>query len=140
MNGGAAKSARLYRMVIDKHVCPYGLKARHLLETKGFAVEDHSLTTRDKTDGFKARHDVGTIPQVFIGDKRIGGYTDLRAHFGNPVRDPDAVSYRPVLAIFAVGALLAISFSWSLFGNPLTIRAAEWFVSFSMAVLAMLTL
>ena len=56
------------------------------------------------------------------------------------MRDPDAVSYRPVLAIFAVGALLAISFSWSLFGNPLTIRAAEWFVSFSMAVLAMLKL
>ena len=43
------KSATLYRMVMPDHLCPYGLKAKDLLERQGFAVEDHQLTTRDET-------------------------------------------------------------------------------------------
>ena len=132
--------ARLYRMVMDKHVCPYGLKAKWLLEKKGFTVEDHHLTTREETDAFKAEHDVKTTPQTFIDGKRIGGYTDLRAHFGDPPPDPDATSYRPVLAVFAVALGLALSLSWWAFETALTVRAAEWFVAFSMAMLAMLKL
>ena len=29
------KSAVLYRMVMPAHTCPYGLKAKHLLESRG---------------------------------------------------------------------------------------------------------
>jgi hypothetical protein len=29
---GGAKAATLYRMVMPHHTCPYGLKAKHLLE------------------------------------------------------------------------------------------------------------
>ena len=32
------KTAILYRMVMPKHVCPWGLKAKHLLESQGFVV------------------------------------------------------------------------------------------------------
>ena len=124
---------------MENHVCPYGLKAKWLLESKGFTVEDHPLTTREQTDAFKAEHDVKTTPQVFLGGERIGGYTDLRSHFGKPVAT-DGVSYRPVLAVFAVAAALALSLSLSLYENALTVRAAEWFVAFSMAMLAMLKL
>ncbi len=134
------KSARLYRMVMDKHVCPYGLKARWLLQRNGFSIEDHPLTSREETEAFKAKFDVKTTPQIFIGDERIGGYDALRAHLGNALPDKDATSYRPVLAVFAVGLALALSLSWWAFGSPLTIRAAEWFVAFSMAMLAMLKL
>lgn len=140
MQTSPGKSAKLYRMVIDKHICPYGLKAKHLLESKGFEVEDHHLTTRKETDAFKKQHEVGTTPQAFIGGERIGGYTDLRAHFGNPVADKGTVSYQPVIAVFAVAAGLALSLSYSTQGAPLTIRAAEWFVAFSMTILAMLKL
>ena len=124
---------------MENHVCPYGLKAKWLLESKGFTVEDHPLTTREQTDAFKAEHDVKTTPQVFLGGERIGGYTDLRSHFGKPVAT-DGVSYRPVVAVFAVAAGLALSLSLSLYENALTVRAAEWFVAFSMAMLAMLKL
>ena len=134
------KTARLYRMVMDKHVCPYGLKSKWLLESKGYTVEDHPLTTREATDAFKAEQGVETTPQTFIGGERIGGYTDLRAHFGNPLPHKDAVSYRPVLAVFAVAVGLALSLSWWAFDTPLTVRAVEWFVAFSMAMLAMLKL
>src|SRR3546814_17538418 len=72
------KKAVLYRMVMPDHVCPYGLKAKHLLKRAGSEVEDHHLATREATDAFKAEHDVRPTPQVFIGGKRIGGTAELR--------------------------------------------------------------
>jgi len=132
-----ARQAVLHRMVMDKHICPYGLKSKHLLKSKGFAVEDHWLETREETDAFKAKHGVKTTPQTFIDGVRIGGYDDLRRHFGLEVRDPKALTYTPVIALFAATALLALAASQAAFGNPFTIRAAEWFIAFSMVVLAM---
>jgi hypothetical protein len=44
-------------------------------------------------------------------------------------------SYRPVIAIFAVAALMALAFSWAAFGSVLTLRAGEWFVAISMCLL-----
>jgi glutaredoxin len=135
-----AQTAALYRMVMDEHTCPYGLKSKHLLESNGFTVEDHWLKTREETESFKAEQNVKTTPQTFIGGKRIGGYDDLRRHFGKPVRDPKAVTYRPIVALFSITALMALAASYAVYGNPLTVRAAEWFIAFSMAILAMLKL
>jgi glutaredoxin len=135
-----AKSAVLYRMVLPDHLCPSGLKALHLLKSRGFTVEDHHLESRAETDAFKAEHDVQTTPQVWIDGQRIGGYTDMRRHFGRPVRDPDAVSYVPIIALFAMTLLMALAASTAAYGSPFTIRAAEWFIAFSMIVLAMLKL
>jgi glutaredoxin len=132
--------ASLYRMVMPGHVCPYGLKSRHLLRSRGFRVDDNWLTTREETDQFKAEHGVETTPQTFIDGRRIGGYDDLRRHFGLKVADPDAVSYVPVLAVFASAAALALAASFAAFGTVLTIRSAEWFVAFAMVLLAMLKL
>lgn len=134
------KTATLYRMVLPDHVCPFGLKARHLLRTQGYRVDDRLLTTRAETDAFKAEHDVKTTPQVFIEGRRIGGYDDLRAFFGHPAPPKDATSYRPVVAVFAMTALMALAASQAVYGAPLTMRAGEWFVSFSMCVLALLKL
>ncbi|MGZ2412729.1 glutaredoxin [Sphingomonas sp. F9_3S_D5_B_2] len=136
----AAKRAVLYRMVMPEHTCPYGLKARELLRRQGYKVEDHPLKTRAETDAFKAQHDVATTPQVFIAGQRIGGYDDLRRFFGKRVADAKATSYRPVLALFAMTALLALAASYAATGDALTVRAAMWFVSFSMTVLALLKL
>ena len=79
-----------------------------LLERKGYAVDDRWLATRDETDRFKAEHGVKTTPQVFIGGERVGGYDDLRRFFGLEVRDPEATSYTPVLAVFAAAAALLL--------------------------------
>ena len=135
-----AKRAVLYRMVMPKHVCPFGLKARHLLESRGFTVDDHWLTTREEVDAFKAQHQVKTTPQTFIDGERVGGYDDLRRSFGVKVADPDAVSYVPVLAVFAIAAALALAVSFAASGSLFTVHAGEWFIAFSMAILAMLKL
>lgn len=140
MASASPRTATLYRMVMDRHTCPYGLKAKHLLTRQGFVVDDRWLTTREQTDAFKAEHLVETTPQTFIDGKRIGGYDDLRRHFGRAVRDPKAVSYRPVVAVFAVTALMAAATSFAAYGSPLTMRAGEWFIAFSMCVLAILKL
>lgn len=136
----AKPEATLYRMVMDKHVCPWGLKARHLLRSRGYKVDDRWLTTREQTDAFKAEHQVKTTPQTFIGGVRVGGYDDLRRHFGLRVRDPQAISYVPVLVVFATAAGLALAASQAVLGRPLTIMAGERFVSFAMMLLAMLKL
>ena len=139
MSGMSPRTATLYRMVMDEHTCPYGLKAKDLLRRQGFQVDDRWLTTREETEVFKAEHGVKTTPQTFIDGERIGGYDDLRRHFGK-MRDPKAVTYRPVVALFAITALMALATSHAAYGSIFTIRAAEWFIAFSMAALAMLKL
>ena len=136
----AGRKATLYRMVMPGHTCPYGLKAKDLLRRSGYAVEDRHLESRAETDAFKAEHNVETTPQVFIDGARIGGYDDLRRYLGKPVADPKATSYRPVVVLFALMALTAMAASFAASGSPLTLRAAEWFIAFSMVALAMLKL
>lgn len=140
MNTTTEKRATIYRMVMPEHVCPYGLKAKYLLESQGYDVDDRWLKTRAETDAFKAEHGVATTPQTFIDGARVGGYDDLRRFFGKKVRDPNAPSYIPVIAVFAMTALMALGVSQAAFGTPLTIRAGEWFISLSMCVLALLKL
>lgn len=135
-----AKRAVLYRMVMDKHVCPYGLKARDLLRREHYQVEDHWLRTREEVEAFKAKQQVRTTPQVFVAGERVGGFDDLRRFFGKAVADPKAVTYRPVLAVFAVTAGMALAASYAAFHAVLTVRAVEWFIAFSMCALAMLKL
>ncbi|MHA7874533.1 MauE/DoxX family redox-associated membrane protein [Roseivivax sp.] len=130
-----AKTAILYRMVMPGHLCPFGLKTKALLEREGFEVEDHWLESREETDAFKDRHGVKTTPQVWIGDTRIGGYDELRAHFGKRVKSEHETSYQPVIAIFSVAFLMALAVSWVAFETIFTFRALEWFVAISMTLL-----
>lgn len=130
------KTAVLYRMVMEKHLCPYGLKSKDLLERKGFEVEDHHLTSREETDAFKKDHGVETTPQTFIDGERIGGYDALREYFGQDVLGEDGTTYRPVIAIFSVAFLMALGLSWTLSGGVLTLRAFELFIAISMCFLA----
>lgn len=136
----SAPTAVLYRMVMDKHLCPYGLKAKDLLQRKGYRVEDHWLRTREETDAFKAAQQVATTPQVFIDGERVGGYDDLRRRLGLKVAAPGATSYRPVLAVFAAAALMALAAAYAAFGSVLTLKVGEWFIAIAMCLLAMLKL
>lgn len=136
----APRTAVLYRMVMPGHICPYGLKARWLLKHKGYAVEDHFLTSREEIDAFKATHDVKTTPQIFIDGERIGGHDDLRRFFGLKIADPKATTYTPVVAVFAAGALLALAVNWLTSMPLLGIMTIERFIAITMMLLAMLKL
>ncbi len=132
-----SETAILYRMVMPEHTCPYGLKSKDLLARKGYEVEDHHLTTRAETDAFMEEHGVQTTPQTFIDGARIGGYDDLQVHFGKVDPDADETSYTPIVALFAVAALLALAFAWVALPTVVAWQTLGWFISISMVLLGL---
>lgn len=128
-------------METAEHICPFGLKSKDLLERKGYEVDDHTLESREETDSFMRKHDVETTPQTFIGGERVGGYDDLRDYFGEAIEeDENSTTYQPVVAVFATAFLMALAAGWVAFGNVLSMRVVEWFIAFSMCILAILKL
>ena len=116
-------------MDLPDHACPWGLKAIRLLEQQGLPFEDHPLRSQQEVEAFKAAHGVATTPQLFAGDERIGGYTDLAARLGVRPESAD-VSYTPVLTVFATAALMALALAGGLSG----------FMGIAICLLAMLKL
>lgn len=74
------KTATLYRMILPDHTCPFGVRAKQMLEHAGYEVDDQILRTRGETDGFQQEHDVKTTPQIFIDGERVGGSDDLERY------------------------------------------------------------
>lgn len=60
--------------------CGYCARARQLLKSKGVALTEIDI---DAVDGARAemrtRSGRSTVPQIFIGDRHVGGSDDLRA-------------------------------------------------------------
>ncbi|MEO1519257.1 MAG: glutaredoxin [Cyanobacteria bacterium J06633_2] len=123
------RQVTLYRMSMTDHECPWGLRAIKLLNEKGIEFEDVRLTSKADVEAFKAEHHVTTTPQIFFGDERIGGYTDLAAYFDVEAESAD-YSYTPVIALFSTAGLMAIATSAGLYG----------FMGFSLSMLASLKL
>lgn len=135
-----SKTATLYRMEMDKHVCPYGLRAKDLLRRNGYSIEDKTLTTRESVDEVKANLDVKTTPQVVIDGERIGGFEDLQRFFGDDDAAKETTSYFPVIALFSIAALT----TGILMYTPSTAASIEslimQFIGFSMIMLGLLKL
>ena len=133
---GTGRTASLYRMAMPGHLCPFGLKSKSMLEGRGFKVDDNLLTTRAEVDAFKEAHGVKTTPVTFIGGERIGGYTDLKKHFGYRVPGKDDTTYTPIVAIFASTALMAAAIVLNLYPGFPVPTFLKWFFAASMVVLA----
>lgn len=132
--------AKLYRMVTEEHICPYGIKSKDLLKKEGFDVEDIHLTNREQTDAFKSKHDVQTTPQTFIDDKRIGGYDDLVKHFNRSTLKQEGTTYQPIIAVFSTTLLMSLASVYSSTNSFSFVPVLETFIAFSMCVLAILKL
>ena len=74
------RTAVLYRMVLPDHTCPFGVRAKEMLEGHGYVVEDNVLASREEVDAFKSEQGIETTPLVFIDDERIGGSEELEAY------------------------------------------------------------
>ena len=129
MNSTTLEKVRVYRMSTSDHECPWGLKTINLLNDKGIEFEDNKLTSREEVDEFKAKHHVETTPQIFSGDERIGGYTDLAEKLDVEAEGAD-YSYTPVIAVFSSAGLMALATTMGLTG----------FMGFSLSLLATLKL
>ncbi|HEY9886224.1 MAG TPA: glutaredoxin [Vampirovibrionales bacterium] len=134
------KTAELYRMVSTEHTCPFGIKAKDLLKREGYIVNDHHLVTREETDNFKEEHNVKTTPQTFIDGNLIGSYDDLVEYFGKNSLKQEGITYQPIIAIFSVTFLMAITSSFAIVGSFSLVRVLELFIAFSMCVLGIMKL
>ena len=74
------KTATLYRMILPEETCPFGVRAKQLLEANGFSIEKHILHSREEVEAFEQKQCVEPTPQVFVDGKRIGGSDDLESY------------------------------------------------------------
>ena len=78
-----AETAILYRMVLPDHTCPFGVRAKAMLESAGFDVDDRILRTRDEVEALEQQLGVETTPQIFIDGERIGGSDALARYLAS---------------------------------------------------------
>lgn len=136
----AKKQAKIVRMVTSDHLCPWGIKAFDLLKRNGFEVADEHLESMDANKAYKEENGHDETPQVWVGAEHIGGYDQLREYLDLPPDPKEGESYQPVVAIFAVTILMALTTSWALQGELAPVRIFELFVAFSMCVLGIFKL
>ncbi len=61
--------------------CPYCVRAKDLLQRRGVPFEE-ILVGWDDEEAWKKMYErsgMKTVPQIFVGDKCLGGYTDIAA-------------------------------------------------------------
>lgn len=67
-------------IVYSKERCPYCMRAKQLLDTKGVVYTEIDVTKDDaKREEMMAKSRARTLPQIFINDKPIGGFDSLYA-------------------------------------------------------------
>jgi glutaredoxin/uncharacterized membrane protein YphA (DoxX/SURF4 family) len=136
---GMSKQATLYRMVTPDHLCPWGIKAKDLLQRSHYEVEDRHLETMEANEAYKQKTGVEETPQIFIDGKRFN-YDALREHLGKGPDPKTGKTYQPVLTVFAVTFAMALATCWIMRGELAPLRIAELFIAFSMCVLGLLKL
>ncbi len=64
--------------VYTKKRCPYCTSAKIWLKQRDYIFEEISLDNpEDQTKFIKTNPEYKTVPQIFIGAKHIGGFTEL---------------------------------------------------------------
>jgi len=67
--------------VWSKDACPFCVQAKALLESRGIEFEERNVSkdwTREQL--LAAVPTARTLPQIFLDDNYIGGFTELRKH------------------------------------------------------------
>jgi glutaredoxin len=68
-------------VVWSKDHCPYCDQAKALLKQRGIEFEERKIGDRyTKEDLLQAVPSARTVPQIFLDDKLIGGFTELKQH------------------------------------------------------------
>ena len=68
-------------IVWSKDACPFCDQAKNLLKLKGIEYEERNISrdwTREQL--LEAVPNARTVPQIFLNEELIGGFTELRKH------------------------------------------------------------
>ena len=64
----------------SKYHCPYCDQAKALLKSKGYIIEEKKIGDGyTKEELLEAVPTARTVPQIFLDDELIGGFTELKA-------------------------------------------------------------
>jgi glutaredoxin 3 len=75
--------------VYTKQNCPFCVRAKRLLEKKGVAFEEISVEENDDLRVWLVeKTGQMTVPQIFAGDRSLGGFSDIAALDGEGKLDP----------------------------------------------------
>ncbi len=65
-------------VIYRTRVCPYCVMAARLFDRKGVPYQEVYLDGKDaERSALQARTHWQTVPQIFVGDRFIGGFTDV---------------------------------------------------------------
>ena len=68
-------------VVWSKDACPFCVQAKSLLASKGIEIEERNVSQDwTKEQLLEAVPTARTLPQIFLDEQYIGGFTDLRKH------------------------------------------------------------
>lgn len=71
-------------IVWSKNQCPYCVQAKALLESRGIEYEERNINDGwDKEDLLAAVPMARTLPQIFLDEELVGGFTELRQRLTN---------------------------------------------------------
>ena len=80
MNAGADSGGRPKVVIYATGWCGYCERARQILRRRGVAFDEVDVESRsDARREMHARSGRRSVPQIFIGERHIGGSDDLRA-------------------------------------------------------------
>ena len=66
-------------VIYSKDPCPYCVRAKVFFDNREIVYTEIDLTGKQsEIDALKARTGFPTVPQIFINDQLVGGYTDLK--------------------------------------------------------------
>ena len=69
-------------IVWSKNACPFCDQAKNLLKLKGIEFEERNISTDwTREQLLEAVPNARTVPQIFLNEQLIGGFTELRKHF-----------------------------------------------------------
>lgn len=69
-------------IVWSKDGCPFCVQAKALLTQKGIEYEERNINENyTKEQLLEAVPTARKLPQIFLDDQLVGGFTELRAHF-----------------------------------------------------------
>tara|TARA_B100000700_G_C14543749_1_gene623229 strand:+ start:319 stop:546 length:228 start_codon:yes stop_codon:yes gene_type:complete len=67
-------------VVWSKPACPFCVKAKNLLDSKGIEFEERNIASGWKIqDLLEAAPNAKTMPQIWLDDEYVGGYYELKA-------------------------------------------------------------
>ena len=79
-NKGARYAAMKPITIYTTGYCPYCVGAKRLLDRKGLSYEEIRVDQQPaRRQEMEARSQRRTVPQIFFGDRHIGGHDDLVA-------------------------------------------------------------